>query len=217
MRTFKRIHIGSRLPYPWRTIMNLSLFIVCSMPFLLCLFTNWSVPYMPGISQEEMTPYSYKDAMGIIENGDILITFDSHFLNWRNGHAGIVVDATDGIVLEAKTLGVNSSFSNINRWRTYNSFAILRLTALSAEERSEVAAFSSERLIDVPYSLLPHFIELPLEDDGSVSGTHCSHLIWLSFMQYGYDLDSDGGFIVTPRDLYDSEHLHKVAVYTTSE
>lgn len=217
MKTFNPIHIDFARVSRGHTMAKLMLFITCGMPFFFCLFIDWSIPYMPDISPEEMTPYSYKDAMKIIENGDILITFDSHFLSWRNGHAGIVVDATDGTVLEAKTLGINSSFSNINRWRTYNSFAILRVTALSSEERSEIATFASERLINVPYSLLPRFIKLPLEDDRTLSGTHCSHLIWLSFMQYGYNIDSDGGFIVTPRDLYDSEYLQKVAVYVTSE
>ena len=32
-----------------------------------------------------------------------------------------------------------------------------------------------------------------------VSGTHCSHLVWYAYQQFVYNLDSDGGGIVTPR------------------
>lgn len=217
MRAFFHIHIDSRHVFTIRILTKIFLSITCSIIFLSCIFIDWSVPYMPGISQEKMIPYSYEEVMNIIENGDILITFDSHFLNWRNGHAGIVVDATNGTVLEAKTLGINSSFANIKRWSTYNSFAILRLTAVSYEERAKIASFAQDRLVNVPYSLLPPYTSFPIAEDISLSGTHCSHLIWLSFMQYGYDLDSDGGIIVTPRDIYNSEHLQKIVVYINTK
>lgn len=212
MKDFGRIHI-SIIQKRWHLIVRFSLMITCSMPFFSYFFMDWNIPYMPDIKQEDMVSYSYEKVMHVIENGDILITFDSHFFNWRNGHASIVIDATNGIVLEAKSLGVNSAFANINRWSTYNSFAILRLAELPLEKRSEIACFAKQKLYDIPYDLLPSFVNFPLEEDAYLSGTHCSHLIWISFMQYGYDLDSDGGIIVTPRDLYDSPYLQKIAVY----
>ena len=47
----------------------------------------------------------------------------------------------------------------------------------------------------------------------TVSGTQCAHLIWLAYAQFGYDLDSDGGWIVTPKDLANSPLLEVVQVY----
>ena len=38
-----------------------------------------------------------------LRNGDILITKNSRFLGWRNGHAALVVDAKKGLVLEANS------------------------------------------------------------------------------------------------------------------
>lgn len=47
----------------------------------------------------------------------------------------------------------------------------------------------------------------------AVSGTQCAHLVWLAFARFGYDLDGDGGFVVTPADLCESGLLEVVQVY----
>lgn len=192
---------------------RIHIILICSIPFLLYHCTDWDAPYMPDVAQEEMSPYSYEEMMEQLEDGDILITFDSHFLSWRNGHAAIVVDADDGLILEAKTIGVNSTTTSIRRWGNYHSFALLRLNSLTEEERSDVAAYAYETMADIPYSLIPRISR----QDEQPTATHCSHLIWYSYLQYGYDLDSDGGFIVTPRDLYDSSYLERIAVYDTTK
>ncbi len=44
-------------------------------------------------------------------------------------------------------------------------------------------------------------------------GTQCAHLIWSCYRALGYDLDSDGGRIVTPRDLMESPLLQVVQIY----
>lgn len=48
------------------------------------------------------------------------------------------------------------------------------------------------------------------------AGTHCAHLVWLAYSKFGYNLDSDGGYIVTPRDLYESDLLELVQIYGIS-
>lgn len=181
--------------------------------------------------------------MPVLEDGDILITFNSHFLGWRNGHAAIVTDAERGLVLEALTLGKNSAVLSLNGWRDCPSFAVLRLTEASVEQRKSVAKYAEEVLTDVPYRLTAGIWEgieamrlsgnselevgnivqdmtqdtkqdaMQGEGDSVVSGTHCAHLVWYAYKQFGYDLDSDGGVLVTPRDLYDSPLLELVQVY----
>jgi len=43
--------------------------------------------------------------------------------------------------------------------------------------------------------------------------THCAHLVWRAFKQFGIDLDSNGGKIVKPQDIANSPHLEVVQIY----
>lgn len=168
-----------------------------------------------------------------VQTGDILISFSGHVFGWRNGHAAIVVDAQDGKTLEAITLGSDSRICNIEKWAEYPCYALLRLRDVSAEERAEIAAYAEENLVGVAYRLLsfsgdvkesemPRLqaqdgatktIEPASEEVDSLSGTHCAHLVWAAYARFGYDLNSDGGWVVTPRDIFDSDLLEVVQVY----
>ncbi len=158
-----------------------------------------------------------KEGMTIpcVEDGDILLTFCSHFFGWRNGHAGIVVDADEGLVLEAQVLGSPSAIVRLKRWERYPSFLVLRLAGASAEERKAVADYAREQLLHIPYRLSAGIWDRLGDSDVNKlpEGTQCAHLVWYAYMQHGYDLDSDGGLIVTPRDLADSELLTVVQQY----
>lgn len=149
----------------------------------------------------------------VIEEGDILITFNSHFLGWRNGHAGIVIDAKKGLTLEALRMGENSTILSLDNWTEKPSFAVLRLKGATREERKDIADYALETLNDVPYRLLSGVWRSRSEKSESPTGTQCSHLIWFAYRHFGYDLDSDGGLIVTPRDIFDSPFLEVVQVY----
>lgn len=52
-----------------------------------------------------------------------------------------------------------------------------------------------------------------VETAPSLTGTQCAHLVWYAYRNFGYDLDSDGGFVVTPDDLYHSDLLELVQIY----
>lgn len=159
-------------------------------------------------------------AIPAVENGDILITFNSHFLGWRNGHAALVVDAEKGLTLEAITLGKNSSLCSLRGWTEWPSFVVLRLTELSERERSVVADYAKRNLKQIPYSLTAGIwdeeegeLEDALQGDDALGGTQCAHLIWYAYNHFGYDLDSNGGMLVTPEDIYESSLLEVVQVY----
>lgn len=193
-----------------------------------------------------------KDDTGMfpeLEDGDILITFNSHFFGWRNGHAAIVVDAEAGRTLEALMLGRDSAILSVDDWMDRPSFAVLRLSGASKEERAQIAEYAERELVQLPYRLSAGIWEAEAYDAGEydagacdtgecnteacdtrayetraecaetdggaaeLSGTQCAHLIWYAYEQFGYDLDSDGGLLVTPRDLYESPLLEVVQIY----
>ncbi len=147
--------------------------------------------------------------------GDILITFSGHVFGWRSGHAALVVDGRDGLTLEAVTLGCNSRICEVSHWREYPCFVLLRLKGITEAEGEKIAAYASKELADLPYELW-HLTERTDggKDEGeTLSGTQCAHLVWAAFYHFGYDLDSDGGRIVTPADLYGSGLLEVVQIY----
>lgn len=168
-----------------------------------------------------------------VEEGDILITFCSHTFGWRNGHAALVVDAENRLILEAQVLGSPSVIASLNRFASYPSFVILRLTEADRETRRNIALYAKEQLTGVPYRLEAGIrealcggredashgggtIDAAAKDGTRPAGTQCSHLVWYAFDQFGYDLDSDGGIIVTPRDIADSPLLEVIQIYGMS-
>lgn len=163
-------------------------------------------------SSEKKSLESYFAIIPYIEEGDILITFNSHALGWRNGHAALVVDAKKRLTLEALVLGTNTAVISMEHWTSYPSFAVLRLRNATEKERKAIADFAQEQLVDIPYRLTAGW-QRKVDPMAPLTGTHCSHLIWYAYNQFGYDLDSDGGLIVTPRDLYESPLLEVIQVY----
>lgn len=147
-----------------------------------------------------------------LEDGDILVTPCSHCLGWRNGHAALVLDAKNGLTLEAVVLGRNSEVRSIDSWKERPSFLVLRLKNVSAAKRAEIARYARQKLCGLPYRLTAG-----IGDDragGALSGgTQCAHLVWWAYKAFGYDLDSDAGILVTPSDLAHSPLLEVVQLY----
>lgn len=150
--------------------------------------------------------------LAALEDGDILITPCSHVLGWRNGHAALVVDAGQGITLEAIVIGQDSALRSIDRWEQLPAVAVYRLRGADAETRSAIAQAAARRLTDVPYALTVGILS-PKRTPGAVSGTQCAHLVWEAFAAFGYDLDANGGGLVTPGDLARSPLLELKQVY----
>ncbi len=154
------------------------------------------------------------DFLPAVQAGDILITFNGHFFGWRSGHAAIVVDAEKGLTLEAIMPGYDSKICSLEDWREYPGFALLRLKNVPLERREQIAAYARESLADLPYSLMA-LSEISYPDSIPAS-TQCAHLVWYAYHHFGYDIDSDGGIVVTPADLYKSTLLELVQLYGLS-
>ncbi len=147
-----------------------------------------------------------------LQPGDILITLSTHSAGWRHGHAALVIDADT--TLEATVWGSNSSLASTRSWHTYSGYAVLRVKGSTPELRQQVVQYSLEHLLDVPYHLSAGWIgpKAPAPQDRSF-GVQCSYLVWYAWMQHGYDLDRDGGGLVTSHDLLASDQLEVVQVF----
>ncbi|MCM1023282.1 MAG: hypothetical protein NC395_04405 [Prevotella sp.] len=148
-----------------------------------------------------------------LEDGDILVTNCSHVLSWRNGHAAIVVDAENGVTLEAVVIGSNSRTQDISKWTRYPNFAVLRLKNADKKERAEIARSALENLNNIPYKVTIGLFPAKYSELSLAAGTQCAHLVWLAYAAHGYDIDSDHGLIVTPEDILGSDLFERVQVF----
>lgn len=142
-----------------------------------------------------------------LENGDILLTFSTHTFGWRHGHAGLVVDAEQGLVLEAQQLGSPSSLAQAEHWSRYPTLQVLRLKDADSEVRQAAAAYAAGSLAGLPYRLSSGLLPARGEEIASVQ---CAYLVWCAYSRQGWDLDGDGGRLVTVADLASSPLLERI-------
>lgn len=147
------------------------------------------------------------------KNGYVLITKAAYSLGWRHGHAGIVTDAENKETLEAALLGTETSLFNINKWRTNPSFIMLRLKDSSQETLDQIASFAKKNMLGVPYGLTVGLTSKKNPTPENIISTQCAHAVWYPFMQFGYNVDYDGSWLVTPKDIANSDLFEIVQIY----
>ncbi len=147
-----------------------------------------------------------------LQPGDILVTLSTHSVGWRHGHAGLVIDKYS--VLESAVLGSNSEIASVSHWNTYSNYAVLRIKNVTPELQLEVTSFAHDKLNGVPYKLTSGlFGEKAPSPDSDSFGLHCSYLVWYAWQHFGFDLDSDGGGLVTTSDILNSNSIEVVQIY----
>ncbi len=161
-----------------------------------------------GCSHDEMAD-NYNAPLAPLERGDVIVTSSCHTFGWRNGHSALVLSSSR--VLESVSPGYNSSIGSVSWFSNAANFIILRLKDASAEERSAIADWANEKLYNVPYSLTVGIFSAKDQGDDPVH-THCSHLVWQAYKHFGYDIDSDGGPVVTSRDIANCDLFEIVQV-----
>lgn len=163
------------------------------------------------VNEEDEPMYGFN--LAPYKNGYVLLTKSTHSLGWRHGHSGIVTDAENGVTLEAIILGSNTALQNINKWRLYPSFIMLKLKDASQDTLDEIAAFAKDNLYDIPYGLTVGLTSKKNPTPDKIRSTQCAHVIWYPFMQLGYDVDSDGSWLVTPKDIANSDLFEIVQIH----
>ena len=85
---------------------------------------------------------------------------------------------------------------------------ILRLKA-DKESRQKIADYAKETLVGVDYSIFCGIFTKKYEE-GKPTKSQCAHLVWYAFKHFGIDIDSNGGAIVLPKDIANSDELELV-------
>lgn len=142
------------------------------------------------------------------QNGYIFLTKSTYTFNWRHGHAGLVVDAKRGKILESLEPGTTSVVKNASTWQFYPTFKMMRLKDTSQETLDEIARYALENLQDVPYNILSM-----KNQKETIATTHCSLLVWQAFKAFGIDLDHDGGIFVSPQNIAKSPYLETLQIF----
>lgn len=169
------------------------------------------------VQVSQFAPFSYSHTMNVhvpmarLEPGDILISSSTYIAGWQVGHSALVINGVSRRILEALGPGDVSRLSSADTFNNTRAFMILRPKA-DSELRAQVAEYAKEFLVDVPYDFTVGVLS-PKFSREAIRSTQCAHLIWYAYMQFGLDLDSDGGAIVTPRDLANSELVEVVQIY----
>jgi len=149
-----------------------------------------------------------------LEPGDVIVSFSTHTFGWRHGHAGLVVDAQEQITLEAVMMFSDSAQNHAWHWETYSNFMVLRVRDADDATRQAVAQFALKHLDGIPYHLTSGIFGSKAPDpEASSLAAQCAYLPWYAWQAFGYDLDSDGGKIVTVLDLAESPLFEVVQVY----
>lgn len=174
-------------------------------------------PNSPISFEERVTGAAGEEARSTdivgIQAGDILLTPCSHTFGWRNGHAALVVDPVGRRTLESVVLGSKSSIQDLSKWEGYPQFAVLRLRDASMATRAQAAAWAMQHLVGIPYDFTVGVLHPKQPGETGITGTQCAHLVWLAYKAAGYDIDSNGGRVVLPRDIARSPLLEVVQVY----
>jgi uncharacterized protein YycO len=122
--------------------------------------------------------------------GDILITYDSKTSGWEHGHAAIVQTNNDYIVEAWPNVGVRSYQNNwANR---FTSKKKMYVSGAPSADYTNAQTWAKQQLGD-PYSIPA--------GKNDARKFYCSSLVWQAWYNQGYNLDANGGLLVTPADL----------------
>lgn len=151
-----------------------------------------------------------------LHDGDVVVSSACHTFGWRNGHAALIVNGRQGITFESFDPSTPSDTGTVRWFQRSSNFMVLRLKEEYREKTdpAEIAASALERLMNVPYHLTVGIFSPKdqCKDGRTPTATQCAHIVWQAFKNFGYDIDSNGGAIVVPRDIARSPYFEVVQV-----
>ncbi|MBQ8375242.1 MAG: hypothetical protein IJX98_06715 [Clostridia bacterium] len=145
-----------------------------------------------------------------LENGDILVSACTFLSFFRFGHSALVVDGEFRQLLESYSYGVPSKVSSIASMNDLSTLMVLR-PKCDEQTRERVVEYAKKELTGLPYDFFVGFFSEKYPE--TIKSTHCTHILWYAYKKFGIDLDSNGGGIVKPQDIANSDQLELVQVY----
>ena len=161
------------------------------------------------VTLEEQNKSQYTPLVPL-KKGDILVTFNTRTLDWRHGHCGLVLNDSGTQLLEHMAIGQTSCTTDAFYWGRYPAFAVLRYSDPKVAEKA--VDYANENLVDIPYSIFAGIWKKDKTGEEKPT-SHCSHIVWQAYKSQGVDIDKNGGFLVTPRDIAMSDKLQVVQIY----
>lgn len=145
-----------------------------------------------------------------VEKGDIVVTSSTHIAGFRVGHAGLVVDDF-GSVLQATQIGSKSYLGSIDDFTSRCNFMILHPDPdkIAKDKLDEICDYAKEHLQGKSYFAAAGVFSKKTDEEK----TQCAQIIWCAFNRFSYDLDSNGGLVVTPKDIANSGYVQLVQVF----
>ena len=153
---------------------------------------------------------SYTVPFADIKRGDILVTFNTHTLDWRHGHCAIVIDEKNGLLLEHMSIGNPSCITNIKYWGEYPGFVVLRYPDENIAKKA--ADYAENHLVGIDYDVFAGMIKKDKTGQQNPS-SQCAHIVWQAYKSVGADIDSTSDAFVIPKDIAMSDKLKLVQIY----
>ena len=144
-----------------------------------------------------------------LKRGDIIVSSSTEFSFWSVGHCAMVTDVENGRVIEAIGIGSDSKYGYISTIMKRGNFVVLRPN-LDEGTIEQIVKYTEENLIGVKYDPTIGILSRKYVED--IKYTHCAHIFWYAYYEHGIDIDSNGGPVVTPRDILFSEHFEIIQV-----
>lgn len=145
-----------------------------------------------------------------LEDGDIIFCPATYLSSSILGHTALVVDGEVGRIAEAYGFGTGFDTTSKASFFIYPAFVILR-PKVDTDIKTAVVEYTKNELVGAEYDILAGIFEKKAPD--ILERTHCSHSVWYAYNKFGIDLDSNGGKIVTPYDILNSDQLEVVQVF----
>lgn len=168
-------------------------------------------PLLGWFTREDVLKGEKSTAFADLQKGDIILTLSTHSIGWKHGHAALVVGKNK--VLECRMMGTDSVVATTSYWRKYSNYAVLRIKDITKEQQKQIVEYSREELEGIPYSPITGVFGDKKQSEREEITLQCAYLIWYAWNNFGIDLDSDAGKIVTVRDLLDSDMLEVVQIF----
>lgn len=141
--------------------------------------------------------------------GDVVVMLSSHSFGWRHGHAGLMVSETQ--VLEAAMIGTDSDVYPLTMWTGHPTFVLLRYKNADEATLTELSRNARKTLETIPYSI---FAGVFGKNEGyRPTKTQCAHIVWYAYHVKGFDIDRNGGNIVTVQDILYHPDFEIVQIY----